>query len=66
MWVPFVSTSTVISKLYLRYVSSSSRYRSMLNHLKPPLWAFSCLLISCSRYFTPYLEANSVFVLILS
>ena len=65
MWVPFVYTSTVVLNLYLRYVSSSSRYRSMLNHLKTPLGAFSCLLISCSRYFTPYLEANSVFDFIL-
>ena len=66
MWVPFVSTSTVVLNLYLRYVSSSSRYRSTLNHLETPLAAFSCVLISCSRYFTPYLEANSVFVFILS
>ena len=66
MWVPFVSTSTVVLNLYLRYVSSSSRYRSTLNHFKAPLGALFCLLTSCSCYFTPYLEANSVFVLILS
>ena len=66
MWVPFVSTSTVVLNLYLRYVSSSSRYRSRLNHFKAPLGALFCLLKSCSCYFTPYLEANSVFVFILS